>query len=96
MGDDLSPADLSGLTATLEAVTQAAQPKRIASTSAFMYDEDDKREPAEVAQLRESMQKLKVVSRAKVTQDRIYSAAYHPEKTKDLIFFGGASQAVFP
>lgn len=29
------------------------------------------------------------MSRAKVTQDRIYSAAYHPEKSKDLIFFGG-------
>lgn len=27
-------------------------------------------------------------SRAKVTQDRIYSMAYHPEVTKDLIFVG--------
>lgn len=35
------------------------------------------------------MRGLKVVSRAKVTQDRVYSAAYHPEITKDLIFFGG-------
>lgn len=31
---------------------------------------------------------MKVISRAKVTQDRIYCAAYHPEVTKDLIFFG--------
>jgi hypothetical protein len=32
---------------------------------------------------------MKVVARAKVTQDRVYSAAYHPDPTMDLIFFGG-------
>jgi hypothetical protein len=32
---------------------------------------------------------LKVVAQAKVTAVRIYSAAYHPEVSKDLIFFGG-------
>ena len=53
-----------------------------------MFDEDQKNE-AEVADLRKKLQKLRVVSRAKVTQDRIYSAAYHPEPTKDLVFFGG-------
>jgi WD repeat-containing protein 76 len=48
-----------------------------------------KREAAEVAALSERLRELKVVARAKVTQDRVYSAAYHPEPTKDLIFFGG-------
>ena len=45
--------------------------------------------------LKEKLGKLKIVARAKVTQDRIYSAAYHPEPTKDLIFFGGTSQPSF-
>jgi hypothetical protein len=35
---------------------------------------------------------LKVVARAKVVTERIYCAAYHPEKTKDLIFFGGQAK----
>lgn len=47
------------------------------------------REAKEVQELRDKLQGLKVVSRAKVTQDRVYSAAFHPEVTKDLIFFGG-------
>jgi WD repeat-containing protein 76 len=49
----------------------------------------DKMEAAEVAALRERFQNMKIVARAKVTQDRVYSAAYHPDPTTDLIFFGG-------
>ena len=55
---------------------------------AFDFD-DDKQEHAELKNLKEKLSNLKVIARAKVTQDRIYSAAYHPEPTKDLIFFGG-------
>jgi hypothetical protein len=40
-------------------------------------------------ELKAELEDLMVVSRAKVTQDRIYSSAYHGDKTKDLIFFGG-------
>ncbi|KAK7054845.1 hypothetical protein VNI00_003308 [Paramarasmius palmivorus] len=69
----------------LQSVTQ--QPRPVGSVDSFDYKEE-KRHETEVAELREKMQGLKVVSRAKVTQDRIYSAAYHPEPTKDLIFFG--------
>lgn len=54
-----------------------------------MYDDKDKRENREVDELRKRLQSLKVVARAKVNQNRIYSAAYHPELSKDLIFFGG-------
>ena len=50
---------------------------------------ESKKEDAEVTALRESLQGLQIASRAKVTQDRVYSVAYHPEKSKDLIFFGG-------
>jgi hypothetical protein len=46
-------------------------------------------EAAEVAALRERFQNMKIVARAKVTRDRVYSAAYHPDPTTDLIFFGG-------
>ncbi|KZO95829.1 WD40 repeat-like protein [Calocera viscosa TUFC12733] len=50
-------------------------------------DEDVKGDPG-LEDLKERFAKLVVKSRAKVTEDRIYSAAYHPERTKDLIFFG--------
>ena len=32
---------------------------------------------------------MKLIMRAKVTQARVYSVAYHPDPTMDLIFFGG-------
>jgi hypothetical protein len=57
--------------------------------------ESSKKEDAEVAALRARFQNMKIVARAKVTQDRVYSAAYHPEPTKDLVFFGGACARTF-
>lgn len=86
--EEQDPQELSSLSSALQNVAQAPHPKRVGNPDAFAFD-DDKRDQACVAELREKLQKLKVVSRAKVTQDRIYSAAYHPELTKDLIFFGG-------
>lgn len=41
-------------------------------------------------ELRQELKEMVVVSRAKVTQNRIYSATYHGDRTKDLIFFGGS------
>lgn len=82
------PQELCALSSALHNVAQTSQPKRVGDPDAFAFD-DDKGDEACVAELREKLQELKVVSRAKVTQDRIYSAAYHPEITKDLIFFGG-------
>ncbi|OJA08161.1 hypothetical protein AZE42_03594 [Rhizopogon vesiculosus] len=87
LADELEGSELVSLRSSLQAVTNVALPKRIADADAFVFDEDQKNE-AEVADLRKKLQKLRVVSRAKVTQDRIYSAAYHPEPTKDLVFFG--------
>jgi hypothetical protein len=55
----------------------------------------DKKEAAEVAALRERFQNMKIVARAKVTQDRVYSAAYHPDPTTDLIFFGGECTVLY-
>ena len=56
----------------------------------FAFD-DDKKEEREVDELKKKLGGLVVSARAKVTKSRIYSAAYHPEVTKDLIFFGGES-----
>ncbi|KAH8116932.1 WD40 repeat-like protein [Phellopilus nigrolimitatus] len=84
---ELTPKEFSSLTATLQLVAREPQPRRIASRDAFVFDNDSK-DKEEISRLKESLQNLKVVSRAKVTQERIYSAAYHPEKSKDLIFFG--------
>lgn len=87
--DDLESEDIAKLKSVLEAITQKDNPRRIAEQDAFCYDDDDAKIKTDVAGLKEKMQNLKVVARAKVTQDRIYSAAYHPEVKKDLIFFGG-------
>ncbi|KAI8998489.1 WD40 repeat-like protein [Trametes punicea] len=85
--DDLSPDELAELRNTFATVLKTPRPKQISSEEAFVFD-DHKKEEVEVKQLKEKLGKLKVVSRAKVTQDRVYSAAYHPEPTKDLILFG--------
>ncbi|KAF8077901.1 WD40-repeat-containing domain protein [Lyophyllum atratum] len=79
--------EVSSLSAMFQTVTRTAYPKRVGDPEAFAFD-DDKKDEAAVADLRQRLQSLKIVSRAKVTQNRIYSAAYHPEVTKDLIFFG--------
>ena len=71
----------------------APSPKRIANQDAFVFEDakDKDKDQAAVADLREKLESMKIVARAKVTQNRIYSAAYHPEISKDLIFFGGKS-----
>ncbi|KAF7967098.1 hypothetical protein HWV62_35909 [Athelia sp. TMB] len=79
--EDAEPEDLSLLSIALQVTSQ---PKRVGIVESM----SEGREAKEVQELRDKLQGLKVVSRAKVTQDRVYSAAYHPEVTKDLIFFG--------
>ncbi|KAH7910178.1 WD40-repeat-containing domain protein [Hygrophoropsis aurantiaca] len=85
--DDPTPDEVTSLRSCFQSVTQISQPKRVGDRDAFVYDAD-KKDAAAVKDLRDKLQKLKVVARAKVTQDRVYSAAYHPEVSKDLIFFG--------
>lgn len=84
------PEDISTLDTLFKAVVDEPHPRRIGDFDAFVYDSDtDKREAREVEQLKKRFRSLKIIARAKVNQNRIYSAAYHPEVTKDLIFFGG-------
>ena len=63
------------------------RPQPSGTYDSFVYE--DAKEEHEVVQLRKRLSKLKIVARAKVTMNRVYCAQYHPEKSKDLIFFGG-------
>lgn len=85
-----SEEDKSSLRTTLNELVQKSYCRRIADRNDFTFEEDDRdREKEEVQDLRTRLQDMVVVSRAKVTQDRVYSSAFHPEKSKDIIFFGG-------
>ena len=90
LAEDHEPEELSTLSRAFETIgqTASAQIRRTGDPEAFTFD-NDKEHDVFVNGLRERLQPLKIVSRAKVNQNRIYSAAYHPEITKDLIFFGG-------
>lgn len=83
------PQKLSNLSATMNAIAQFSSPRRSGNPETFIFD-DDKEHQSAVKNLREQVQGLKIVSRAKVTTERVYSVAYHPEVSKDLIFFGGS------
>jgi hypothetical protein len=50
--------------------------------------DDDSKPDVGISALRKQLSPMVIRSRAKVTQDRVYSMAYHPEVTKDLIFVG--------
>lgn len=81
------PQGLSNLSTTMDSITQFSGSRPSGNPEAFVFDDDRKHQSA-VKELREQVQGLKVISRAKVTMNRIYCAAYHPEVSKDLIFFG--------
>ncbi|KXN86877.1 hypothetical protein AN958_09472, partial [Leucoagaricus sp. SymC.cos] len=83
------PEDISTLNTMFQVVVSKPHPRRVGDFDAFVYESDrDKREEREVEDLRKRLGSLKVVARAKVNQNRIYSAAYHPDVSKDLVFFG--------
>lgn len=81
LAEDTDVTELAQLNATLELITCIKQPRRVSDNiDAFVFeDRAEKKEKAAVNELRDKFEKLKVVARAKVTQDRIYAAAYHPE-----------------
>jgi len=55
LADDLEALELSSLRSSLQAVTNAPHPRRIADAEAFVFDEKQKNE-AEVTDLRERLQ----------------------------------------
>lgn len=79
---------LALLRATLEASARSVHSKHVANLDAFVFGTDEG-DAAAVKDLKERFRNLRIVSRAKVTGNRVYSAAYHPDKNKDLVFFGG-------
>lgn len=83
------PQEESSLSTIMSSIVQFPDSRPSKNTEAFVFDNDEKHQSA-LKNLQEQMQDLKVISRAKVTMNRIYSAAYHPEVSKDLIFFGGS------
>jgi len=82
------PQDIQKLTDSMTTIEQKKQPRFVQDPDAISFDDEQKNE-RDVETLRKQLKELKVVARAKVTENRIYCAAYHPEPTKDLIFFGG-------
>ncbi|CAA7271660.1 unnamed protein product [Cyclocybe aegerita] len=80
------PQELSSLSITMETIPQTAH-RRVGDPEAFVF-KDDKKDERAVQEIREKVQNLKVVSRAKVVTERIYCVVYHPEVSKDIIFFG--------
>ncbi|KAI0692398.1 WD40-repeat-containing domain protein [Cytidiella melzeri] len=90
--DDTEASSVIALAAALQVPLQTSRPRRIGSQEDF--DDEESQQGREVTQLKEKLKPLKVVARAKVTKERVYSAAYHPEVTKDLIFFGDKNGAL--
>ena len=82
------PQEVSSLSTTMNSIVQFSGSRR-SENQTFVFDNDGEHQSA-LKNLQEQVQDLKVISRAKVTMNRIYSAAYHPEVSKDLIFFGGS------
>ncbi|KAF5330427.1 hypothetical protein D9619_005629 [Psilocybe cf. subviscida] len=81
-----SPQEISALSTTMAGVVQLKS-RKVGDPDAFAWRDDNKHK-APVQEIREKVEDLKVVSRAKVTMNRIYCAAYHPDVQKDLLFFG--------
>ena len=90
LGEEGLP-EIDKLTAAFSSLTHKSSPRRIGDPEAYVFQDDkgDESDKAAAEELRVRLKSMKVFSRAKVTQDRVYSCAYHPEPTKDLIFFGG-------
>ncbi|EAU88489.1 hypothetical protein CC1G_04195 [Coprinopsis cinerea okayama7 len=86
------PEDIESLSKSMKDIPKDIK-KRVPDFDDFVY-EDNKEEERLVAELRKKMSGLKVHARAKVTRSRVYCAAYHPEVTKDLIFFGDKEGAL--
>ena len=82
-----NPEDISRLKLTFKTIVRRPHISRVNDRDT-QYN-NYKRYGREVKDLRKRLRSMKVISQAKVNQNRIYSCAYHPDISKDLIFFGG-------
>ncbi|KDQ11727.1 hypothetical protein BOTBODRAFT_114091, partial [Botryobasidium botryosum FD-172 SS1] len=87
-GDEMSERELASLRTSLETLCRVKNPRRVGSEAYEDGDEAEDERDEKKEEVKEALANLRVASRAKVTKDRIYSGAYHPDVTKDLIFFG--------
>ena len=85
---ELEGDELVTLRRAFSAAISVVHAKRTGDIDDKLYD-NDAHHKAAMAELQEKLGKMVVVAQAKVTRERIYSAAYHPDPTKDLVFFGG-------
>ena len=92
LGEEELP-EIDKITSAFSSLTHKSHPRRTGGTEAYVF-QDDKKDKAAAEELRTRLKSMRIFSRAKVTQDRVYACAYHPEPTKDLIFFGGESSNV--
>jgi WD repeat-containing protein 76 len=73
MGDEMLAQELMSLTARLEQGDEAQKHYDLANS---------KKEESQVAELKTHFENLKIVGLAKVTDERVYSSLYHPEKVR--------------
>ncbi|KAF9520558.1 hypothetical protein BS47DRAFT_1387175 [Hydnum rufescens UP504] len=85
--EELSNEEIQSLRNTLEVVCREPHPRAVGKDSPSSPPDKEQKDHA-IAELRALLSKMVIRSRAKVTQDRVYSMAYHPERTKDLVFVG--------
>jgi len=80
MGEEMTSEELKSLTATLAGFSKVPTRERSISEKEVKEEEDA------IEELRQQYRKVKIVSRAKVTQDRVYCSLYHPERVSRFGF----------
>ncbi|KAI6045775.1 WD40-repeat-containing domain protein [Pisolithus marmoratus] len=85
--ENLDDTELGALRGIFQTVTNVPVTRRIGDVRDWVFERSNQEE-REVEMLRSKLGKMKIVARAKVTDNRIYSSACHPEPSKDLIFVG--------
>jgi hypothetical protein len=83
--DEQTPEEHEALLSTLRG---ASKTDFTGSGDASTSYSDDRHDQS-LIELKKQFKNMAIVSRAKVTLDRVYSAVFHADRTKDLIFFGG-------
>ncbi|GJJ12106.1 hypothetical protein Clacol_006347 [Clathrus columnatus] len=86
MGDELTSKEIGSLNSIFS---------NVSCRSGGASKDIRKIEEKEIDDLREAYSNVRIVSRAKVTQDRVYSSLYHPEKASANPFISGISPNSF-
>ena len=85
VGNEVDDDELEALRTHVKAVCKTSHPLRTGDDSNDWGwdDNDEERDDSDLAALKDACKSMRVVSRAKVTKERIYSMAYHPERVRD-------------